>query len=150
VRLIGRVVVREHPLGFGRTRELAAFEVIDDVAQRQVGFAAQAEIERRIAAQRFARHRRDVRAERECGGADGFGEEGAVEIVLERGGGDVRDVVLRPDPPHHPFERGPVQAIGDGVDHADGVGRMHDRGELRQRHLRPDHVLARAAADAML
>ncbi len=48
------------------------------------------------------------------------------------------------------LELGPAHARGDAIHDLDGVvGRQH-RGQLRQVHLRPDHVLAAAPAHAVL
>ena len=61
-RYVGSCLLEER-VDERRPVELAPFEVVDEVAHRQVRLAAQAEVERGKRPQRLHRHRRDVRAE---------------------------------------------------------------------------------------
>jgi hypothetical protein len=66
------------------------------------------------------------------------------------GRGHLGDVVAQATLIQHAGELRPGHALGDRVDDLHAVDRVQQRGELGQRNLRPEHVLARAAPDTVL
>ena len=149
-RPVRRVVLAEERVDEGRPVELAPLEVVDQIAHRQVRLAAQAEVEGGERPQRLHRHRRDVRAEGHGRRADRLRQERPVHVLLQRRAGELGHVVPGALGAEDGLERLPAHALGDRVDDLHRVGRLQQRRHLRQRHLRPDHVLARSPADAVL
>ena len=141
-RSVRRVVFREQRLDIGGPGELVSLEMIDEVAQRQIRFATQPEVERGVRPERFSRQRRDMRAERNGARADSLGHEGAVHVVAQCRRRELRHVILRPQIAHDRLERLPGHPQRDGIDDLDRVGRLKKGGKLRERDLRPDHVFA--------
>ena len=123
---------------------------VQQLAQRHLRLAAQDEVQGGEGAHRLQRERRDVRAEGDGARAQGLGQEDAVHVVAQGGRGDLGQVVLGPLLLQQLLELGPAHAQGDAVDDLHRVVGQQDGGQLRQAHLRPDHVLAAAPAHAVL
>ncbi len=139
----------QHALN-GRVRRCAPLERVEQFAQGHLGFAAQNEIERREGAHGLKRQRRYVRAHGHGDGAQRLGQEDAVHVVAQGRRGDLRQVVARAALLQQLLKFGPAHAQRHAVHNLHCVLGQQNGGHLRHLHLRPDHVLAAAAANAML
>jgi len=76
-------------------------------------------------------------------------QKDTVHVILECGGGDLREVEAWSQPIQLCLKALPRHAPWDGVDDADGLVR-EERSQLREVGLRPDHALSGSASDPML
>ena len=141
--------LRQH-LRHPRVARRLALARVQQLAQRHLRLAAQDEVQGGEGAQRLQGERRDVRAEGDGRRAQGLGQEDAVQVVAQGGRGDVREIVFGSFLFQQLLELGPAHAQGVAVDDLQRVVGQQDGGQLRQAHLRPDHVLAAAPAHTVL
>ena len=80
----------------------------------------------------------------------GVCQKTAVQVIFERGCGHLGQVVLGLILIQKLCKFRPAHAFRIAVHHFDFVDRMQKGSHLRQRDLRPDHILARAPADPVL